>query len=69
MRKRYVFNASKPPRLYNYQDEPVHLAATTVFEPEPQLVETGILDASGQPIMVYEALAPIGFIHHGQDAE
>jgi hypothetical protein len=67
MRKRYV-TASNRPRLYSYDDEPVHLTGTTVFEPEPQMVDTGILDASGQPIMFYETLAPIGFIHHGEEA-
>ena len=67
MRKRYV-TASKTPRLYSYNDEQVILAGTTVHEPEPQMVDTGILDASGQPIMFYETLAPIGFIHHGEEA-
>jgi hypothetical protein len=63
MRKRYVFNASTKPRLYDYSDEPIHLAGLTVFEPEPMVFDTGLLDADGQPIRYEEIREPIGFVH------
>jgi hypothetical protein len=66
MRKRYVVTSRNRPRLYNYHDEQVILAGTTVFEPEPQLVETGILDPLGNPIMCYQSIDPIGFVWHDQ---
>ena len=62
MRKRYV-TASKSPRLYSYDDEPIHLAGLTVFEPEPMIFDTGLLDADGNPIRYEEIKEPIGFIH------
>jgi hypothetical protein len=62
MRKRYV-TASKSPRLYLYDDEPIHLAGLTVFEPEPMIFDTGLLDADGNPIRYEEIKEPIGFIH------
>jgi hypothetical protein len=63
MRKRYVTSRNKP-RLYSYQDEQILLAGTTVHEAEPQIIETGLLDASGNPIFSIEAMGPIGFIHY-----
>lgn len=65
MRKRYVTSRNRP-RLYNYHDEQVILAGTTVHEAEPQIIETGLLDANGNPIFSIEAMGPIGFIHHGE---
>jgi hypothetical protein len=65
MRKRFV--VSKP-RLYSYDEDPVHLAGTTVHEDEPQVVETGLLDAQGKPITRIEGqIGPIGFVHHSED--
>jgi len=66
MRKRYV-TASKRPRLYSYQDEQILLAGTTVHEAEPQILETGLLDAGGNPIFSIEAMGPIGFIHYADE--
>lgn len=66
MRKRYVVTSSKKPRLYNYQDDQILLAGTTVHEAEPQIIETGLLDANGNPIFSIEATGPIGFIHHDE---
>ena len=66
MRKRYVTASKAKPRLYGYQDDQVHLAGTTVHEAEPQIIETGLLDASGNPIFSIQAMGPIGFVHHGE---
>jgi hypothetical protein len=65
MRKRYVTSRNRQ-HLYSYSDEPVHLAGMTVFELEPQIIETGLLDVNGNPIFSIEAMGPIGFIHHGE---
>ena len=65
MRKRYVTSRNRP-HFYNYHDEQVILAGTVVHEAEPQIIETGLLDASGNPIFSIEAMGPIGFIHHGE---
>jgi hypothetical protein len=62
MRKRYVTSRNRP-RLYSYDDEPIHLAGTTVFEQEPMIFGTGLLDADGQPIWYEEIKEPIGFVH------
>lgn len=68
MRKRYVIASKLRPRLYSYSDEPVILAGTTVHELEPELVETGLLDASGNPILTIEnQMDPIGFIRHTEN--
>lgn len=66
MRKRYVVTSKAKPRLYNYQDDQILLAGTTVHEAEPQIIETGLLDANGNPIFSIEATGPIGFIHHDE---
>ena len=66
MRKRYVVTSRSRPHLYSYSDEQVILAGTTVHEAEPQIIETGLLDANGNPIFSIEAMGPIGFIHHGE---
>lgn len=68
MRKRYVIASRLRPRLYSYTDEPVILAGTTVHEQEPEYVETGILDAHGNPIVTIEnQMDLIGFIHHTEN--
>jgi hypothetical protein len=36
----------------------------TVFEPRDEWRGTGLLDASGTPLMRRERFGPIGFIHH-----
>jgi hypothetical protein len=42
--------------------------ATTVLEPEPLVRRTGLLDASGNDILVEERMGPIGFTRFGSDA-
>lgn len=37
--------------------------AMTVFEPAPVTRHTGLVTASGDPIMVSECMGPIGFTH------
>ena len=36
----------------------------TVFEPNGEWTDSGLLDASGAPLMFRDRLGPIGFIHH-----
>lgn len=36
--------------------------ARTVFQPEPQAIKTGLLDASGDDIYMIDEPAPIGFV-------
>lgn len=35
--------------------------AHTVHEPEPRVIDTGLLDASGNKIMAIDQMDPIGF--------
>lgn len=44
---------------------PLRLAFCEVHEPAPGVRPTGLLDASGKPILVEERMAPIGFTHFG----
>lgn len=37
--------------------------ARTVHEAEPRMVPTGLLFPDGSPIMAFEAMGPIGFVH------
>lgn len=47
---------------YTLTDAQEYLART-VHEPEPRMVNTGLLFPDGSPIMAYEATGPIGFVH------
>ena len=57
MRKTRLADADGEPDAENY-------LARTVYEPEPQIIETGLLDSQGQPIYAIEAMGPIGFVIH-----
>lgn len=37
--------------------------ARTVYE-ERELIDIGVMDAEGNPIMAMERMNPIGFVHH-----
>lgn len=60
--KRYV--TLHKPKLADMWSEPdaEDYLARTVYEPEPQSVRTGLLDASGTDIYSIEERDPIGFV-------
>lgn len=61
--KRYITLSHKPKLadMDEYPDAENYLART-VFEPEPQAIKTGLLDASGNDIYCVEDREPIGFV-------
>lgn len=55
---------TSPPRLYlGDGQKAADFAARTVFEPEPEVIKTTLLDARGTPIYRVKQMDPIGFIH------
>jgi hypothetical protein len=62
--------ATRSDDRHAYEDDDVYLRGTQVYEPEPlegkEEEDTGLLDASGKPIMrrcVLPKRYPIGFNH------
>jgi hypothetical protein len=55
--KRYFVRPAKPPRLL----------ARTVYEPDADPIESGILDAEGRMIVYQYRIGPIGFITNLED--
>ena len=47
-----------------YEPDAEDYLARTVYEPEPECIDTGLLDKSGNPIMAIDEMAPIGFVQH-----
>lgn len=45
-----------------YEANAMDCLARTVFQPEPQAIKTGLLDASGDDIYMIDEPAPIGFV-------
>lgn len=71
--RRYVKLAAKssPIRSVWYEDEyydkneGLNTLAQMVYEPEYELIDTGLLDHDGNKIMIEERPSPIGFFHFG----
>lgn len=71
--RRYVKLAAKSTPKGNgfdefyYFDEGSGLTtlAQMVYEPEYELIDTGLLDHDGNKIMIEERPSPIGFFHFG----
>lgn len=61
--RRYVLLAHKPKCAdIDYDPDAENYLARTVFEPEPQAIKTGLLDASGNDIYCIDEADPIGFM-------
>lgn len=59
--RKYV---SVKPRMDEYYEaNAADSLARTVYE-NIDLVDIGVLDAEGNPVMAYEKMQPIGFVHH-----
>lgn len=46
----------------------IHTPSIDVFSKASTIRHTGLLDAAGNPILVEERQAPIGFVHFGDAA-
>lgn len=62
MKRRYVTKNWYPTGDWEDYDRSASGAAHTVFEPDPSPIPTGLLDASGEPILAVDVMDPIGFI-------
>lgn len=59
--KRYVTMRSKVAGMYDDPDAENYLART-IYQPEPQAIKTGLLDAQGNDIYMIEENDPIGYV-------
>lgn len=50
------------PHEYYDKNEGLDTLSREVFEAEPELIDTGLLDHDGNKIMVQERMLPIGYI-------
>lgn len=70
MMRRYmrlpVASAIRSDHDYTFTDAQEYLART-VHEPEPRMVNTGLLYPDGSPIIAYEAMGPIGFVRFEEE--
>lgn len=61
MNRRYF---SAPVVGYEYWDQPNPRTTVTIYEEDRSApVKTGLLDASGHPIVRMDSADPIGFVH------
>lgn len=66
MRKYVTLRRTKAADVDGEPDAENYLART-VYEQEPQVIDTGILDLHGNPVFAIEAMQPIGFVIHETD--
>jgi hypothetical protein len=52
----------RSPKACDYDYAPEFISTTTVIEPEPSSVCTGLLDKHGNDIYAVDQMGPIGFI-------
>lgn len=50
-------------------DATVHVPSLTVYEPHNDWRETGLVDASGNPLMSREEREPIGLVRFGNQTD
>lgn len=62
--RRYITISHKP-RLadIDYDPDAENYLSRTVYEPEPQAIRTGLLNAQGNDIYCVEERDPIGFVN------
>ena len=69
MAKRYIIGRLRKVRMADPDGEPdaENYLATTVYDNSGEMIETGILDAQGNPIMARYVMERIGFVHYSEE--